>query len=55
MTAASRIRVMVCEDQPQVLKTQLKSLDPPLGALPGHVLTSSGALTLEPAELVTGP
>jgi DNA-binding NarL/FixJ family response regulator len=26
MSAASRIKVMICEDQPQVLKTQLKSL-----------------------------
>jgi len=47
MTAASRIRVMVCEDQPQVLKTQLKSLqESPEVEVVGTALSGEAVLEL---------
>jgi PAS domain S-box-containing protein len=39
-------------DRSGAVETRLESLDPPLGAFPEHVLTSSATLTLEPGELV---
>jgi DNA-binding NarL/FixJ family response regulator len=47
MSAASRIKVVICEDQPQVLKTQLKSLqESPEIEVTGTALSGEAVLEL---------
>ena len=47
MSAASRIKVVICEDQPQVLKTQLKSLqESPEIEVTGTALSGEAVLDL---------